>query len=70
MASRQERGLGLGQNEVEGGSVPRIHYDLYVVLDIDSRYGVHWLLAAHADVERAKAFMEDAIVLQGGAIAN
>ncbi len=47
------------------GPAPRIYYDLYVVLDIYSRYVVNWLLAAIEDAELAKALLEDAIVLQG-----
>ncbi len=47
------------------GPARRIYYDLYVVLDIYSRYVVNWLLAAIEDAELAKALLEDAIVLQG-----
>ncbi len=47
------------------GPAAQIYYDLYVVLDIYSRYVVNWLLATDEDVERAKAFPKDAIVLQG-----
>lgn len=40
-------------------------YDLYVILDIFSRYVLNWLVAAHEDAELAKEFIEDAIVTQG-----
>ena len=40
-------------------------YDLYVILDIFSRYVLNWLVAAHEDAELAKEFIEDAILTQG-----
>jgi putative transposase len=42
-----------------------ISFNLYVVLDIFSRYVVNWLLAAHEDMDLAKEFLEDAIIIQG-----
>lgn len=42
-----------------------IYFNLYVVLDIFSRYVVNWLLAVHEDQDLAKEFLEDAITLQG-----
>jgi transposase InsO family protein len=41
------------------------YFNLYVVLDIFSRYVVNWLVAEHEDKELAKDFLEDAIVTQG-----
>ncbi len=40
------------------GPARRIYYDLYVVLDIYSRYVVNWLLATHEDAKLAKAFLD------------
>ncbi len=42
-----------------------IHYNLYVVLDIFSRYVPNWILAEHEDQDLAKDFLNDAIVTQG-----
>ncbi len=42
-----------------------LFYDLYVVIDIFSRYVPGWLVAAHEDAELAKEFLEDAVLTQG-----
>ncbi|HEY5111717.1 MAG TPA: IS3 family transposase [Acidimicrobiales bacterium] len=42
-----------------------LFYDLYVILDIFSRYVLNWLVAAHEDAQLAKEFIEDAILTQG-----
>lgn len=47
------------------GPTRGLFYDLYVILDIFSRYVLNWLVAAHEDAELAKEFIEDAIVTQG-----
>jgi putative transposase len=47
------------------GPTRGIYFNLYVVLDIFSRYVVNWLLAAHEDQDLAKEFLEDAIIVQG-----
>ena len=59
-------------NEIWSWDITKLHgptrglfYDLYVVIDIFSRYVPGWLVAAHEDAELAKEFLEDAIVTQG-----
>ena len=59
-------------NEIWSWDISKLHgptrglfYDLYVVLDIFSRYAPSWLVAAHEDAELAKEFLEDAVVTQG-----
>jgi putative transposase len=47
------------------GPTRGIYFNLYVVIDLFSRYVVNWVLAVHEDAELAKEFLEDAIVLQG-----
>ena len=47
------------------GPTRGLFYDLYVVIDIFSRYVPGWLVAAHEDAELAKEFLEDAILTQG-----
>ncbi len=47
------------------GPTRGLFYDLYVILDIFSRYVLNWLVAAHEDAELAKEFIEDAIATQG-----
>lgn len=47
------------------GPTRGLFYDLYVILDIFSRYVLNWLVAAHEDAELAKEFIEDAILTQG-----
>ena len=41
------------------------YFDLYVVLDIFSRYVVAWLVAPAESAELARDFLEDAILVQG-----
>ena len=59
-------------NEIWSWDISKLHgptrglfYDLYVVIDIFSRYVPGWLVAAHEDAELAKEFLEDAILTQG-----
>jgi putative transposase len=59
-------------NEIWSWDITKLHgptrglfYDLYVVIDIFSRYVPGWLVAAHEDAELAKEFLEDAILTQG-----
>ena len=47
------------------GPTRGLFYDLYVILDIFSRYVLNWLVAAHEDAQLAKEFIEDAVVTQG-----
>ncbi len=42
-----------------------VYYDLYVVLDIFSRYVVGWTVAAREDADIAKALLEQAIAVHG-----
>lgn len=44
----------------------REYYDLYVALDIFSRYVPHWLVAAGESAALAEAFLRDAIGANGG----
>jgi putative transposase len=41
------------------------YYDLYVIIDIFSRYVVGWLVAPVESAELAKDFLEDAVLTQG-----
>jgi putative transposase len=41
------------------------YFDLYVVLDIFSRYVVAWLVAPAESAELARDFLEDAVLVQG-----
>ena len=59
-------------NEIWSWDITKLHgpsrglfYDLYVVLDIFSRYVVGWLVAPREDAVLAKEFLEDAILTQG-----
>jgi putative transposase len=58
-------------NEIWSWDITKLHgptrglfFDLYVALDIFSRYVPGWLVAAHEDAELAKEFLEDAIATQ------
>ncbi|CCG02800.1 transposase [Blastococcus saxobsidens DD2] len=42
-----------------------VYYDLYVVLDIFSRYVVGWTVAAREDADIAKALIADAVAVHG-----
>jgi putative transposase len=42
-----------------------VYYDLYVIIDIFSRYVVGWMVAPTETAELAKAFIADAIKAQG-----
>jgi putative transposase len=42
-----------------------LYFDLYVVLDIFSRYVVAWLVAPAESAELARDFLEDAVLVQG-----
>lgn len=42
-----------------------VYYDLYVVLDIFSRYVVGWTVAAREDAEIAKALLAEAVAVHG-----
>jgi putative transposase len=41
------------------------YYDLYVIIDIFSRYVVGWLLAPYESAELATDFIHDAVLTQG-----
>jgi putative transposase len=47
------------------GPAKGIYYDLYVIIDIFSRYVVGWMVAPTENAELAKAFIADAIAAQG-----
>lgn len=47
------------------GPARSIYYDLYVVIDIFSRYVPAWLVAPGESAELAKDFLEDAVLTQG-----
>jgi putative transposase len=47
------------------GPARSIYYELYVVIDIFSRYVPAWLVAEAESAEVAKDFLEDAVVRQG-----
>jgi putative transposase len=71
-AKKRPELLATGPNEIWSWDITKLHgprrglfYDLYVILDIFSRYVLNWLVAAHEDAELAKEFIEDAILTQG-----
>jgi putative transposase len=71
-AKKRPELLATKPNEIWSWDISKLHgptrglfYDLYVVLDIFSRYVPGWLVAAHEDAELAKEFLEDAILTQG-----
>lgn len=47
------------------GPVRGVYYDLYVVLDIFSRFAVAWTIAAREDSEIAKAMLAEAMGIHG-----
>ena len=47
------------------GPTKGVYYDLYVIIDIFSRYVVGWMVAPTETAELAKAFIADAIKAQG-----
>ena len=47
------------------GPVKGLYYDLYVTIDIFSRYVVGWLVAPIESAELAKDFLEDSVITQG-----
>jgi putative transposase len=49
------------------GPAPGVYYDLYVILDIYSRYVPGWLVAPTETAELARAFIEDTIAAHGAA---
>jgi putative transposase len=64
--------MASGPNEIWSWDITKLkgpsrgfYFNLYVVLDIFSRYVVNWLIAEHEDKELAKDFLEDAILTQG-----
>jgi len=70
-ATKRPELIAVTPNEIWSWDITKLHgptrglfYDLYVVLDIFSRYAPGWLVAAHEDAELAKEFLEDAIVTQ------
>ena len=71
-AKKRPELLATKSNEVWSWDISKLHgptrglfYDLYVVIDIFSRYVPGWLVAAHEDAELAKEFLEDAVETQG-----
>jgi putative transposase len=71
-AKKRPELLAMGPNEIWSWDITKLRgptrglfYDLYVILDIFSRYVLNWLVAAHEDAELAKEFIEDAILTQG-----
>jgi len=71
-AKKRPELLATRPNEIWSWDITKLHgparglfYDLYVILDIFSRYVLNWLVAAHEDAELAKEFIEDAILTQG-----
>jgi len=74
-ARTREEATGVARdtaNEIWSWDITKLHgptrglfYDLYVILDIFSRYVLNWLVAAHEDAQLAKEFIEDAILTQG-----
>ena len=52
------------------GPVKGVYFDLYVMLDIYSRYIVHWEIWPTENGELAKAFIENAIIRNGGVVPN
>jgi putative transposase len=47
------------------GPAKGVYYDLYVIIDIFSRYVVAWMVAPTETAELAKAFIADALAAQG-----
>ena len=71
-AKKRPELLATTANEIWSWDISKLHgptrglfYDLYVVIDIFSRYVPGWLVAAHEDAELAKEFLEDAVLTQG-----
>ena len=71
-AKKRPELLAATPNEIWSWDITKLHgptrglfFDLYVVIDIFSRYVPGWLVAAHEDAELAKEFLEDAILTQG-----
>ena len=71
-AKKRPELLATAANEIWSWDITKLHgptrglfYDLYVVIDIFSRYVPGWLVAAHEDAELAKEFLEDAVLTQG-----
>jgi putative transposase len=71
-AKKRPELLAKRPNEIWSWDITKLHgptrglfYDLYVILDIFSRYVLNWLVAAHEDAQLAKEFIEDAILTQG-----
>ena len=52
------------------GPAKGVYFDLYVMLDIYSRYIVHWEIWPTENGELAKRFIENAIIRNGGAVPN
>ncbi|CNF36982.1 Transposase [Mycobacterium tuberculosis] len=52
------------------GPVKGVYFDLYVMLDIHSRSIAHWEIWPTENGELAKAFVENAIICNGGAAPN
>lgn len=50
------------------GPGPRQFYDLYVMLDIFSRYVVHWEVQLRESGELAEQFMQNAFIANGGIV--
>ncbi len=70
-AKKRPELIATAPNEIWSWDISKLHgptrglfYDLYVVIDIFSRYVPGWLVAAHEDAELAKEFLEDAILTQ------
>lgn len=71
-AKKRPELLAATPNEIWSWDITKLHgptrglfFDLYVVIDIFSRYVPGWLVAAHENAELAKEFLEDAILTQG-----
>jgi putative transposase len=71
-AKKRPELLATRPNEIWSWDITKLHgpsrgifFDLYVILDIFSRYVLNWLAAAHEDAELAKEFIEDAVFTQG-----
>jgi putative transposase len=71
-AKKRPELLATKPNEIWSWDISKLHgptrglfYDLYLVIDIFSRYVPGWFVAAHEDEELSKEFLADAVLTQG-----
>ena len=62
---RPAAGVELGHHQAPRAAARGVYYDLYVILDIFSRYVVGWIVAARESAEIAEQLIADAIATHG-----